>query len=105
MTQQDFYNSRSKQYSTENTQSNSAIPLLDLRHWCLLIDADNIAWLTLDRQNAKINSLDDIVFNELSQALLFIMQHKPLGVVIASAKKKWVYCWRGYWTIYPCRHG
>ena len=56
------------------------------RHWSLDLDADRIAWLTLDRADAAANSLSREVMEELDLRLTEIEQQVPRAVVVGSAK-------------------
>lgn len=58
------------------------------RHWRLTTDVDRILWLSLDRQEASVNSLNREIFAELDEILTAITQDLPAGVVILSGKKK-----------------
>ena len=58
------------------------------QHWHLLVDEFNIAWLTLDRKNASVNSLNREVFDEFDQVLDEVQAVKPKGVIIQSGKKR-----------------
>lgn len=59
------------------------------QHWQLQQDQDRILWLTINRQDASVNSLNREVFDELSAILTVISQDKALaGVVILSGKAK-----------------
>jgi 3-hydroxyacyl-CoA dehydrogenase / enoyl-CoA hydratase / 3-hydroxybutyryl-CoA epimerase len=56
-------------------------------HWRLDIDADNIAWLVLDKAKARANTLSRDVLEELDTALRELAAEKrPRGLVIKSAK-------------------
>jgi len=56
------------------------------RHWSLDVDADRIAWLTLDRADAAANSLSREVMEELGRRLTEIERQAPRAVVVGSAK-------------------
>ncbi len=56
------------------------------KHWKLATDNDNILWLTLDRADAKVNSLNREVFDEFDQVVDDIAQQNPVGVILQSAK-------------------
>jgi 3-hydroxyacyl-CoA dehydrogenase / enoyl-CoA hydratase / 3-hydroxybutyryl-CoA epimerase len=58
------------------------------QHWRLETDEQGILWLTLDRQDASVNSLNQAVFAELETVLTAIEQNTPVGVVILSGKSK-----------------
>ncbi|MBN1237146.1 MAG: enoyl-CoA hydratase/isomerase family protein [Gammaproteobacteria bacterium] len=56
-------------------------------HWRLNVDADDIAWLELDKANASANTLSGEVLRELDQALRELAAGKrPRGLVIKSGK-------------------
>ncbi len=59
----------------------------DYKHWKLDTDENKILWLTIDRQDSKVNSLNDEVLSEFNTILDHIPSQKPAGVVIRSAKK------------------
>ncbi|MEZ5529680.1 MAG: 3-hydroxyacyl-CoA dehydrogenase NAD-binding domain-containing protein [Porticoccaceae bacterium] len=56
------------------------------RHWQLQRDAEGIAWLTLDRQGEKVNSLNSEVLLELGEVLTALEADLPAGLVIQSGK-------------------
>ena len=56
------------------------------RHWKLDTDGDGLAWLTLDRVGAPINSLSAEVLAELRSALSNLAAAPPKGLVIRSGK-------------------
>ncbi|MBQ0711359.1 MAG: enoyl-CoA hydratase/isomerase family protein [Porticoccus sp.] len=55
-------------------------------HWHLERDAEDIAWLGLDRQGEKLNSLSTDVMLELDTILGDLETNLPLGLVIYSKK-------------------
>src|SRR5437762_7408161 len=57
------------------------------RHWKLDTDGDGLAWLTLDRVGAPINSLSAEVLAELRSALSNLAAAPPKGLVIRSGKE------------------
>jgi len=59
----------------------------ELRHWQLKRDAEDIAWLALDREGEKLNSLNGEVLLELDAILAKLEENLPRGLVIYSAKK------------------
>src|SRR5688500_3504526 len=61
---------------------------LNYENWKLETDADNILWLTLDRKDSPVNTLNYAVFSELNSILDKILQSPPKGVVILSGKEK-----------------
>ncbi|MFO7766402.1 MAG: 3-hydroxyacyl-CoA dehydrogenase NAD-binding domain-containing protein [Pelovirga sp.] len=60
---------------------------LNLQHWILERDRDDIAWLTLDRSDSDTNSLSREVFEELDVALISVTDELPAALVICSGKK------------------
>ncbi len=59
----------------------------EFRHWQLKRDAEDIAWLVLDREGEKVNSLSREVLLELDAVLAKLEEDLPRGLVIYSAKK------------------
>src|SRR5437016_804974 len=57
------------------------------RHWTLRNDDEGIAWLVLDKQGARANTLSEDVLTELDAVLSKIEHDKPKGLVIRSGKK------------------
>ncbi|HEY1326426.1 MAG TPA: 3-hydroxyacyl-CoA dehydrogenase NAD-binding domain-containing protein [Casimicrobiaceae bacterium] len=57
------------------------------RHWSLVRDADGIAWLTLDKAGATVNTLSSDVLEELSGVLDVLDGEPPKGLVIRSGKR------------------
>lgn len=58
------------------------------KHWRLNTDADNILWLTIDRENASVNSLNREVFEEFDHILDAVIKQSPAGIIIQSGKAK-----------------
>jgi 3-hydroxyacyl-CoA dehydrogenase / enoyl-CoA hydratase / 3-hydroxybutyryl-CoA epimerase len=56
------------------------------RSWSVELDADRVAWLTLDTPGTSTNVLSAAVLRELSAQLADIAAKTPAGVVIRSAK-------------------
>ncbi len=56
-------------------------------HWRLARDADNVAWLVMDKKGASANTLSADVLEELNTALDEIERDRPKGLVIRSAKR------------------
>ncbi len=56
------------------------------RHWHLEIDAEEIAWLTLDKADAPVNVLSVDVIAELDRRLQALSEAPVKGLVIRSAK-------------------
>ncbi len=55
-------------------------------HWQLEIDGDEIAWLTLDKAGAPVNTLSVDVIAELDRRLQALSEAPVKGLVIRSAK-------------------
>jgi len=55
-------------------------------HWQLDMDAEGIAWLVLDRQDASTNSLGRAVMEELDARLAELERARPGAVVLISGK-------------------
>lgn len=60
---------------------------IELQHWRLESDRDNIFWLYCDRADAGANTLGEAVLNELSTALTHIGSADANGLVIQSGKR------------------
>ena len=58
------------------------------QHWQLQRDQDQILWLTINRSDASVNSLNREVFAELDVILEDIHRNLPSGVIILSGKPK-----------------
>src|SRR6478609_66323 len=56
------------------------------KHFKLTRDADGIAWLLFDRENASANTLSAEVIEELDAVLAALEAQRPAGLVIRSAK-------------------
>jgi len=57
-----------------------------LRHWTLVRDADDLAWLALDCADRRVNVLSAEVMTELGLALDALSGQPPRGLVIRSGK-------------------
>jgi len=55
-------------------------------HWNYLLDAENIAWLTLDKASSSTNTLDAEVLQELDKLLNTAHHDMPAAMVIQSGK-------------------
>lgn len=73
------------QQSNEKPSANT--PELVLQHWRLDRDAENIAWLILDKQNSSQNSLSASVLEEFAQLLQQLRKSQPKGAVLWSGKQ------------------
>lgn len=58
------------------------------QHWRTEIDNDNILWLSLDRYDKPVNSLNGEVFEQLDTILTEIPKQNPRAVVLRSGKAK-----------------
>jgi 3-hydroxyacyl-CoA dehydrogenase/enoyl-CoA hydratase/3-hydroxybutyryl-CoA epimerase len=56
------------------------------RNFKLTRDADGIAWLLFDRENASANTLSSDVMEEFDTMLAALESQRPAGIVIRSAK-------------------
>lgn len=56
------------------------------KHWKMETDEDRILWLTIDRADAKVNSMNREVFAEFDHVLDDVAQQNPAGVIILSGK-------------------
>ena len=56
------------------------------RNFKLTRDADGIAWLLFDRENASANTLSSDVMEEFDAVLAALESQRPTGIVIRSAK-------------------
>lgn len=57
-------------------------------HWKLDIDNQDIAWLTLDRSDSAVNSLNEPVLREFDQILNLLGQKRQAKAVIIQSGKK-----------------
>lgn len=62
------------------------IPLGTYDHWLVEHDAEDIVWLSCNRQGEAVNSLSEAVIRELGDIIGEIESLKPAGVVVGSAK-------------------
>jgi 3-hydroxyacyl-CoA dehydrogenase/enoyl-CoA hydratase/3-hydroxybutyryl-CoA epimerase len=60
--------------------------MADYKHWRIERDADNIAWLIIDRAGASTNTLSIEVLAEFDRALDAVAASNPKGMVIRSGK-------------------
>ncbi len=56
------------------------------KHWQLEIDRQDIAWLTFDKADEKVNTLGTEVLTELDEIIKDLESTLPAGVVFSSAK-------------------
>ncbi len=59
---------------------------MNLRHWKLTTDGDNVAWLEFDRAGATTNTISSEVLQELGQLAGHLAAMPPKGLAILSAK-------------------
>jgi 3-hydroxyacyl-CoA dehydrogenase/enoyl-CoA hydratase/3-hydroxybutyryl-CoA epimerase len=57
------------------------------QHWQCEIDSNQIAWVTLDRQGEKTNTLSRAVVTEFAAVVDLIEAQQPKGVVLQSGKQ------------------
>ncbi len=57
-------------------------------NWFLETDSQDILWLTLDRKDSPVNSLNESIFKELDQILNAIAQNQSVKAVIIQSNKK-----------------
>lgn len=60
--------------------------MTELKHWSLMRDDDDIAWLSLDKQDSLFNTLSNEVLTELEHHVDHLYQQPPRGMVIQSGK-------------------
>ena len=60
---------------------------MDLKHWKLTLDADNLAWLAFDRAGGTTNTFSSEALRELGQAADHLRANPPRGLAILSAKE------------------
>jgi len=58
----------------------------NFKHWKLDRDLDGIAWLYIDREGEKVNSLSSEVLGELGDVVEMFEQEAPTGLVLMSGK-------------------
>ncbi len=56
------------------------------QHWRLEVDAQGLAWATLDKAGESTNSLSSAVMNELSLLLDQLDHRPPQGLIFRSGK-------------------
>lgn len=69
-----------------NEQSAVISTQQDLHHWRLKLDANNIAWLILDKQDSSQNTLSAAVIEEFSKVIQQLKKSQPKGAVLMSGK-------------------
>ena len=60
---------------------------MELQHWKLEVDADNLAWLTFDRAGTATNTFSTDVHRELGKVCGHLKSMPPRGLVIQSGKE------------------
>jgi 3-hydroxyacyl-CoA dehydrogenase / enoyl-CoA hydratase / 3-hydroxybutyryl-CoA epimerase len=61
----------------------------NLKHWTKSKDADHIIWLSFDRKDETVNSINDEVLDELNGLLQEVVEDKnAIGLIICSGKDK-----------------
>ena len=58
------------------------------QHWQLSTDSERVLWLTLNRKDTSVNSLNREVFAELDAVLASVEKAPPAGMVIVSGKSR-----------------
>lgn len=58
------------------------------KHWEKHTDANHIVWLSMNRKDATVNTINDEVLDELNGLLQDISQMNAKGLIICSSKKK-----------------
>ncbi|HKL52358.1 MAG TPA: enoyl-CoA hydratase-related protein, partial [Wenzhouxiangellaceae bacterium] len=58
----------------------------NFKHWRLERDLDGIAWLYIDRDGEKVNSLSSEILGELGEIVDLFEQDAPTGLVLMSGK-------------------
>jgi 3-hydroxyacyl-CoA dehydrogenase / enoyl-CoA hydratase / 3-hydroxybutyryl-CoA epimerase len=59
---------------------------MELEHWKLTVDGDNLAWLAFDRAGATTNTFSSEALRELGQVAEHLAAMPPKGLAILSAK-------------------
>ena len=59
---------------------------MELKHWKLTVDGDNLAWLAFDRAGEGTNTISSEVLRELSRLVDHLAAMPPKGLAILSAK-------------------
>ena len=71
---------------THPNEENSAALAADYLNWRLDVDADDIAWLCLDKPDASANVLSRDVLTEFAEIVVAMTQTPPAGLIIYSGK-------------------
>lgn len=56
-------------------------------HWRTEVDEQNVLWLTFNREDSKVNSLNESTLREFDSVLDDIMHQSPRALIIRSGKK------------------
>ena len=59
---------------------------MELKHWKLTVDADNLAWLAFDRAGSTTNTFSSEALRELGQVAAHLRSMPPRGLAIFSTK-------------------
>ena len=60
-------------------------------HWFWNVDSDRILWLSIDRKDAKVNSLNEAVMKEFEKIIEALSTASDLkAIIITSAKKGFI---------------
>ena len=70
-----------------NEQSSAKSSQQEFKHWRLQLDADNIAWLILDKHGSSQNTLSAAVLEEFAQLIQQLKKSHPKGAVLMSGKQ------------------
>jgi len=68
------------------TQAAATREQRNFKHWRLERDIDGIAWLYIDRDGEKVNSLSSEILGELGEIIDLFEQDAPTGLVLMSGK-------------------
>ena len=71
------------QADAQNTPSGSP----SSKHWNLSVDGQGIAWLAMDRDGVRVNTLGEETLSELDQLLDYLAANPPVGLIVHSAKE------------------
>ena len=70
----------------EDAATSERRKLMDLKHWKLDVDADNLAWLCFDRAGTATNTFSSEALRELGRIADHLAAMPPKGLAILSAK-------------------
>src|SRR3954469_20451869 len=60
---------------------------MELKHWKVTVDGDNLAWLAFDRAGSATNTFSSEALRELGQIADHLKSMPPKGLAILSAKE------------------